>query len=61
MSLEQRIVELAQAVGADIKTLTAESAKKTEVDAKQDALGFRITVSPTAPAGPNVGDVWISY
>ena len=61
MSLEQRIVELAQAVGADIKTLTAESAKKTEVDAKQDALGFRITVSPTAPSAPAVGDLWISY
>lgn len=26
---------------------------------KQDALGFRITVAPTAPASPDVGDIWI--
>ena len=31
------------------------------LDAKQDALGFKLTVSPTEPASPSVGDVWISY
>ena len=31
------------------------------LNAKQGALGFKITVSPTEPASPSVGDVWISY
>lgn len=28
---------------------------------KQDALGFRITVSATEPISPADGDVWISF
>lgn len=28
---------------------------------KQPLLGFKITVSPTEPASPSEGDVWISY
>ena len=34
---------------------------RAALDAKQDALGFKLTVSPTEPASPSVGDVWISY
>ena len=35
------------------------AALESELAGKQDALGFRITVAPTAPASPDVGDIWI--
>lgn len=40
---------------------TSALATKSEVDAKQAALGFKITVSPTEPSSPATGDIWISY
>lgn len=44
-----------QHVIADISGLLA------ALDGKQAALGFKITVSTTAPVSPTAGDVWISY
>ena len=49
-------IDLGTGVGASTAMAT-----KAEVDAKQPALGFSITVSTTAPSSPSVGDIWISY
>ena len=37
------------------------SGLQTVLDAKQAALGFKITVSTTEPGSPSIGDIWISY
>ena len=37
------------------------SGLRTALDAKQAALGFKITVSTTEPSSPATGDIWISY
>jgi len=34
---------------------------QTALDGKEPALGFKLTVSTTAPTSPAVGDIWISY
>ena len=69
MTLEQRLIALAQAIGADMKgkapsehahanaTPSAAGFLSAEDKAKLDALS--ITVSATAPANPNIGDLWV--
>ena len=53
---DENRIDLGTAVGA-----SAALATKAEVDAKQAALGFKITVSTTEPSSPATGDIWISY
>ena len=69
MTLEQRLIALAQAIGADMKgkapsehahanaTPSAAGFMSAEDKAKLDALS--ITVSATPPANPNIGDLWV--
>ena len=53
---DENRIDLGTAVGASVALAT-----KAEVDAKQAALGFKITVSATEPSSPVAGDVWIDY
>ena len=53
---DENRIDLGTAVGASVALAT-----KAEVDAKQSALGFKITVSATEPGSPSIGDIWISY
>lgn len=53
---DENRIDLGTAVGASVALAT-----KTEVDTKQEALGFKITVSTTEPSSPATGDIWISY
>ena len=69
MTLQERLTLLAQAIGADMKgkapseharanaTPSAAGFLSAEDKAKLDALS--ITVSATAPANPNIGDLWV--
>ena len=69
MTLEQRLIALAQAIGADMKgkapsvhahanaTPSAAGFMSAQDKAKLDALS--ITVSATPPANPNIGDLWV--
>ena len=69
MTLQERLTALATAIGADMKgkaasthghanaTPSAAGFLSAEDKAKLDAL--TITVSATAPANPNIGDLWV--
>ena len=69
MTLQERLTALATAIGADMKGKAAsthghanatpsEAGFMSSADkAKLDALS--ITVSATAPANPNIGDLWV--
>lgn len=69
MTLQERLTSLAEAIGADMKgkapsehahanaTPSAAGFMSAEDKAKLDALS--ITVSATAPANPNIGDLWV--
>ena len=69
MTLQERLTALATAIGADMKgkassahahanaTPSAAGFLSAEDKAKLDALS--ITVSATAPANPNIGDLWV--
>ena len=69
MTLEERLVALAVAVGIDMKgkapsahshasaTTSAAGFMSAADKAKLDALS--ITVSATAPTNPNIGDLWV--
>ena len=69
MTLEQRLIALAQAIGADMKgkapsvhahanaTPSAAGFMSAEDKTKLDALS--ITVSATAPTNPKIGDLWV--
>lgn len=70
MSLQAGIVALAQAIGADVKALfskqgdlsaltTAEKSSLVGAINELDASAPKITVGPTAPASPVVGDLWV--
>lgn len=69
MTLQERLTALAQAIGVDMKgkapsvhahanATSSEAGFMSAADkAKLDALS--ITVSATAPANPNIGDLWV--
>ena len=69
MTLQERLTSLAEAIGIDMKgkassvhahanaTPSAAGFLSAEDKAKLDALS--ITVSATAPANPNIGDLWV--
>lgn len=58
MALEDRIVALAQAIGADVASL--EDAVSALEGAVVDLLSRpRITVSSSAPESPEEDDIWI--
>ena len=69
MTLQERLTALVTAIGADMKgkapsehahanaTPSAAGFMSAEDKAKLDAL--TITVSATAPANPNIGDLWV--
>ena len=69
MTLQERLTALAQAIGVDMKgkapsvhahanaTPSAPGFLSAGDKAKLDALS--ITVSATAPANPNIGDLWV--
>ena len=69
MTLQERSTALVTAIGADMKgkapsehahanaTPSAAGFMSAEDKAKLDALS--ITVSATAPANPNIGDLWV--
>ena len=69
MTLQERLTALATAIGADMKgkapsehahanATPSEAGFMSSADkAKLDALS--ITVSATAPANPNIGDLWV--
>ena len=69
MTLRERLTSLAEAIGTDMKgkassvhthenaTPGAPGFLSAEDKAKLDALS--ITVSATAPANPNIGDLWV--
>ena len=69
MTLLERLTALVTAIGADMKgkapsehahanaTPSAAGFMSAEDKAKLDALS--ITVSATAPANPNIGDLWV--
>ena len=69
MTLQERLTALVTAIGADMKgkapsehahanaTPSAAGFMSAEDKAKIDALS--ITVSATAPANPNIGDLWV--
>lgn len=69
MTLQERLTSLAVAIGIDMKgkassvhahadaTPSAAGFLSAEDKAKLDALS--ITVSATAPANPNIGDLWV--
>ena len=69
MTLQERLTLLVQAIGADMKgkassvhahavaTPSAAGFLSAGDKAKLDALS--ITVSATAPANPNIGDLWV--
>ena len=69
MTLQERLTALVTAIGADMKgkapsehahanaTPSAAGFMSAEDKAKLDALS--ITVSATAPANPNSGDLWV--
>ena len=69
MTLQGRLTALVTAIGADMKgkapsehahanaTPSAAGFMSAEDKAKLDALS--ITVSATAPANPNIGDLWV--
>lgn len=70
MSLRTGITALAQAIGADIKSLlsgqgelaslaTAEKASLVGAINELKASTPKITVGTTAPASPAVGDLWV--
>lgn len=50
-----------QAPAAHTHAIADVTGLQTALDGKQAALGFKITVSTTAPVSPTAGDVWISY
>ena len=70
MTLQERLTALVTAIGADMKgkapsehahanaTPSAAGFMSAEDKAKLDALS--ITVSATAPANPNIGDLWVA-
>ena len=69
MTLQERLTALVTAIGADMKgkapsehahanaTPSAAGFMSAQDKAKLDALS--ITVSATAPANPNIGDLWV--
>ena len=69
MTLQERLTALATAIGADMKGKAASTHGHANATpsvagfmsagdkAKLDALS--ITVSATAPANPNIGDLWV--
>ena len=69
MTLQERLTLLAEAVGTDMKgkapsvhahadaTPSAAGFMSAQDKTKLDALS--ITVSATAPANPNIGDLWV--
>ena len=69
MTLQERLTALATAIGADMKGKAASGHGHANATpstagfmsagdkAKLDAL--TITVSATAPANPNIGDLWV--
>lgn len=69
MTLQARLTALATAIGADMKGKAASTHGHANATpsvagfmsagdkAKLDALS--ITVSATAPANPNIGDLWV--
>lgn len=69
MTLQERLTALATAIGADMKGKAASTHGHANATpsvaglmsagdkAKLDAL--TITVSATAPANPNIGDLWV--
>ena len=69
MTLQERLTSLATAIGADMKGKAASTHGHANATpsvagfmsagdkAKLDAL--TITVSATAPANPNIGDLWV--
>ena len=69
MTLQERLTALATAIGADMKGKAAST--HTHANATPSAAGFMssadkakldalsITVSATAPANPNIGDLWV--
>ncbi len=69
MTLQERLTALATAIGIDMKgkassvhahenaTPSAAGFLSAEDKAKLDALS--ITVGPTAPTSPNIGDLWV--
>ena len=69
MTLQERLTALAVAIGIDMKgkassvhahanaTPSAPGFLSSADKAKLDALS--ITVSATAPANPNIGDLWV--
>ena len=50
-----------QAPAAHGHAISDVSGLQAALDAKQAALGFKITVSTTEPSSPAAGDIWISY
>ena len=50
-----------QAPAAHSHAISAVAGLEDALDAKQAALGFKITVSTTEPSSPTTGDIWISY
>lgn len=70
MSLQSGVVALAQAIGADIKSLfarqgalaTLATSEKTSLVGAINELKAAtptITVGTTAPTSPQVGDLWV--
>ena len=69
MTLQQRLTALAEAIGADMKGKAAST--HGHANATPSVAGFMsagdkakldaitITVSATAPANPNIGDLWV--
>ena len=69
MSLQERLTSLAEAVGTDMKGKAP--SVHAHADATPSAAGFMsaqdkmkldelsITVGPTAPTSPNIGDLWV--
>ena len=69
MTLQERLTSLAKAIGTDMKGKAASTHGHANATpsvagfmsagdkAKLDAL--TITVSATAPANPNIGDLWV--
>lgn len=69
MTLQERLTALAAAIGADMKGKAAST--HGHANATPSVAGFMsagdkakldaitITVSATAPANPNIGDLWV--
>ena len=69
MTLQERLTALATAIGADMKGKAAST--HGHANATPSVAGFMsagdkakldaitITVSATAPANPNIGDLWV--